>query len=62
MRLQLFSRSSLQNMPSINIERDIAVPMRDGARLFANLFRPLAVGRYPVIMSVTPYGKDKLPD
>jgi len=31
-------------------------------RLFANLFRPTADGRYPVIMSVTPYGKDKLPD
>jgi predicted acyl esterase len=36
--------------------------MRDGVRLFANLFRPTADGRYPVIMSVTPYGKDKLPD
>jgi uncharacterized protein len=46
----------------IAIERDLAVPMRDGVRLFANLFRPAAGGSYPVIMSVTPYGKDKLPD
>jgi len=44
------------------IERDLAVPMRDGVLLFANLFRPAADGSYPVIMSVTPYGKDKLPD
>ena len=44
------------------IERDLAVPMRDGVRLFANLYRPTAGGPYPVIMSVTPYGKDKLPD
>ena len=49
-------------MRSIVIERDLAVPMRDGVRLFANLFRPAADGLYPVIMSVTPYGKDKLPD
>jgi hypothetical protein len=49
-------------MRSIAIERDLAVPMRDGIRLFANLFRPAAGGSYPVIMSVTPYGKDKLPD
>lgn len=40
-------------------KREIAVPMRDGARLFANLFRPAADGQYAVIMSVTPYGKDK---
>jgi predicted acyl esterase len=49
-------------MPSIAIERDLVVPMRDGVRLFANLFRPAVDDRYPVIMSVTPYGKDKLPD
>src|ERR1039458_3003345 len=49
-------------MYPIVIERDLAVPMRDGVRLFVNLFKPEAGGSYPVIMSVTPYGKDKLPD
>ena len=49
-------------MPSIAMERDLAVPMRDGIRLFANLFRPKDDGSFPVIISVTPYGKDKLPD
>ena len=49
-------------MTSIAIEADLAVPMRDGVRLWANLYRPKAGGPYPVIMSVTPYGKDKLPD
>jgi predicted acyl esterase len=43
-------------------ERDLPVVMRDGVRLFANLFRPTADGPHPVILSVTPYGKDKLPD
>lgn len=49
-------------MTSLAIKRDLAVPMRDGVRLFANLFKPATDGKYPVIMSVTPYGKDKLPD
>jgi uncharacterized protein len=44
------------------VERDIAIPMRDGVRLSANLFRPGADGPWAVIMTVTPYGKDKLPD
>jgi predicted acyl esterase len=38
------------------------VPMRDGVILSANLFRPANGKRAPLIMSVTPYGKDKLPD
>ena len=36
---------------------DIAVPMRDGVRLSANIFRPEAPGRYPTILVRTPYGK-----
>lgn len=50
------------SMSSIGTQRNLAVPMRDGVRLFANLFRPTADGPCPLIMSVTPYGKDKLPD
>jgi predicted acyl esterase len=29
------------NMSFVPRERDLAVPMRDGVRLFANLFRPI---------------------
>ncbi len=36
--------------------------MRDGTRLFVNLFRPVIERPLPVILSVTPYGKDTLPD
>lgn len=49
-------------MTSIVTVRDLAVPMRDGVHLFANVYRPAQGGSHPVIMSVTPYGKDKLPD
>jgi len=49
-------------MKSIAVERDLTVPTRDGVHLFANLYRPITGGPHPVIMSVTPYGKDRLPD
>jgi len=47
---------------SMILERDLAVRMRDGMHLFVNLFRPPDGGPHPVIISVTPYGKDKFPD
>jgi len=40
------------------VERDVAVPMRDGAVLRCNVFHPDAPGRYPVLMTLGPYGKD----
>jgi predicted acyl esterase len=43
-------------------ERDLPVPMRDGVILSANLFRPADGKRVPVVMSVTPYGKDQQRD
>jgi uncharacterized protein len=46
----------------IVLERDVAVPMRDGIRLMVNVFRPETGGSHPVVLSVTPYGKDNLPD
>jgi putative CocE/NonD family hydrolase len=36
---------------------DITVPMRDGVRLSANIFRPEEAGRFPTILLRTPYGK-----
>ena len=41
----------------ISTARDVAVPMRDGVRLSANVFRPVSPGRYPTILVRTPYGK-----
>ncbi len=40
------------------VETNIAIPMRDGARLSANVYRPKADGKFPVIMTFGPYGKD----
>jgi predicted acyl esterase len=44
------------------LDRDVVVRMRDGTRLMANVFRPPGERPVPVVMSVTPYGKDTLPD
>src|SRR6266700_5111679 len=46
----------------VTLDRDVPVPLRDGVHLMANVFRPRAPGPVPVLMSVTPYGKDALPD
>jgi predicted acyl esterase len=42
------------------IEKDVDVPMRDGARLKADVFRPDDDGRFPAILNLGPYQKDKL--
>lgn len=39
------------------IERDVAIPMDDGIFLRADIFRPRAREKVPVIMTLGPYGK-----
>ena len=39
------------------LERDVAVPMRDGVVLRADVYRPDRGGRFPVLVYRTPYGK-----
>lgn len=41
------------------VERDVAVPMRDGVLLRAIVARPAGEGRFPVLVYRTPYGKDR---
>ena len=43
--------------PTLIVEKDVAVPMRDGVVLRADVFRPAASGTYPVILQRTPYSK-----
>lgn len=42
-------------------DEDVAVKMRDGVTLRLNLWRPVAGGPFPVILSAHPYGKDDVP-
>jgi uncharacterized protein len=42
------------------VEKDVDVPMRDGARLNADLFRPDGDGKFPALINSGIYQKDKL--
>jgi len=44
----------------MRIERNVRVPMRDGARLAADLFRPDAAGPLPAVVEYHPYRKDDM--
>jgi predicted acyl esterase len=39
------------------IEYDVAVPMRDGSVIYADVYRPEAPGKYPPLVGWGPYGK-----
>lgn len=63
-RIRAFVRPPVTVVPApgdLLKDRDVAVVMRDGVTLRANVYRPPGVGPFPVILSVHPYGKDSLP-
>lgn len=43
------------------MEKDVAVEMKDGEKLYVNIFRPNKEGQFPVVMSADTYGKDNKP-
>ena len=47
-------------MIGIITEKDVPIPMRDGLKLCANVFRPDKPGKFPVIMAFTAFAKDEL--
>jgi uncharacterized protein len=38
-------------------EYDFTVPMRDGVKIYVDIFRPEKEGKYPVLIAWSPYGK-----
>ena len=52
----------IQPIPAgLAIEKDIIVAMPDGVKLACNVYRPKRSGKFPVILGMTPYGKDQTP-
>jgi uncharacterized protein len=53
------SQSFVTTRPIANmiVDRDVEIPMDDGIIIRADIFRPEGDGRYPVIMTLGPYGK-----
>ena len=43
---------------AVTYERDTVVVMRDGIKLYADVFRPHAAGKFPVLLQRTPYDKN----
>jgi putative CocE/NonD family hydrolase len=41
----------------VTVETDVKVPMRDGVVLVADVYRPRAPGRFPVLLTRTPYDR-----
>jgi predicted acyl esterase len=48
-------RNLSQPQCELTREDDVPVPMRDGVRLLADVFRPTTPGRYPVLIAASPY-------
>ena len=42
------------------IEKDVRITMRDGSTLLADIFRPKSNGKYPAIVNISCYQKDKV--
>lgn len=51
-----FTTAEGQALNDIRIERHKPVPMSDGVKLYADIYLPSAPGRYPVLVTRTPYG------
>lgn len=41
----------------IVLDKDVAVTLRDGVRIYVDVFRPVGAAKVPVIMAWSPYGK-----
>ncbi len=46
-------------LQDVRVQRDVMIPMRDGVRLAADIYLPSAEGQFPVLLSRTPYSKQR---
>jgi uncharacterized protein len=56
-------KADLSPAPSayaILVEKDVDIPLRDGASLKCDVLRPDHAGTFPAILNLGPYQKDKL--
>ena len=52
--------ASSSSPAEVAIFSHLAIPMRDGTRLYADLYRPAAAGRYPTLVNRTPYNHENM--
>ena len=56
--LSVLPAAILAQSDSVIVERNVPAKMRDGVVLKADIFRPRADGKYPVLLQRTPYDKN----
>jgi putative CocE/NonD family hydrolase len=49
---------AMQMGQEIVVDFDVSAKMRDGTTLRANVYRPAGEGKWPVLLTRLPYGKD----
>jgi predicted acyl esterase len=42
----------------MKVKKDVAIPMRDGINIAADIYYPDADSKFPVLIGISPYGKD----
>lgn len=50
-------RGGLPLLTDIHVDRDVAVPLRDGTIIRADIYRPVGENQVPSVVSWSPYGK-----
>ena len=67
--MAMFRLSAEVNFPAprppsndIRLENHVPIPMRDGVVLYADVYLPIGEGRYPVLVSRTPYSTERFPN
>src|SRR4030042_6214844 len=53
-----FCLLATQQTPAILVEKNVAATMRDGVRLYADVYRPVTADSVPIVLVRTPYSKD----
>jgi len=52
--------SAVQTSAAFTVEKNVTMKTRDGVTLRADIYRPVADGQYPVLLTRTPYNKDSM--
>ena len=52
--------SVAQNVAGVTVAKNVAMKTRDGVTLRADIYSPAADGKYPVLLTRTPYNKDNV--
>ena len=47
----------MTNKATVRFDQDVEILLRDGTKTYADVYRPSKLGRYPVLLTRTPYDK-----